>query len=73
MANVMQSAEYRLYDDFAFGFPSLNLKGGRITGRTLTKRPMRTPTVEICGIQRNGSTQMVLGEDKQLIELLGPH
>jgi hypothetical protein len=69
----MQSAEYWLCDDLAFGLPSSNLKGCRIKGRTLTKRSMRTPTVEICDIRRNGSTQMALGEDTQVIEILGSY
>lgn len=68
--NVMQSAKYWLCDDLAFGLPSSNLKGFRIKGRTLTKRPMRAPTVEICDIRQNGSTQMALGEDEQVIEML---
>jgi hypothetical protein len=67
--NVMESAEYWLCDDLAFGLSSSNLKGCRIKGSTLTKRPMRTPTVEICDIQRNGSMRMALGEDKQMIEI----
>ena len=63
--NVMQSAEYRLCDNRAVGLPSSNLENCRIAGRTLTKRSMRTPALEICDIGRNGSTQLVVGEDDQ--------
>jgi hypothetical protein len=40
--NVMQSTEHRLCDNLAVGLPRSNLKDCRITGRTLTKRSMRT-------------------------------
>ena len=69
--NVMQSTEYRPCDNLAVGLPRSNLNDCRITGRTLTKRSMRTPAVEICDIRRNRSTQMALGEDEQVVEILG--
>ena len=53
----MQPAEYWLCDNLAAGLASSDLEDCRITGRALTKRSMRTPTVEICDIRRNGSTR----------------
>ena len=73
LINVMEPAEYRLCDNLAVGSASSDLKDCRITGRPLTKRSMRTPTVEICDIRRNGSTQMALAEDEQVVEILGSH
>src|SRR6516165_1873968 len=73
LINVMQPAEYRLCDNLAVGPASSDLEDCRITGCALTKRSMRTPTVEICDIRRNGSTQMALAEDEQVVEILGSH
>jgi hypothetical protein len=70
LINVMQAAEYRLCDNLAVGLASADLEDCRITGRALTERSMRTPTVEICHIRRNGSTQMALAEDEQVVEIL---
>ena len=70
--NVIQSAEYRLCDDRAVGLPSSNLKDCRIAGRALTKGSMRTPAVEICDIGRNGSTQLVVGEDDRTLASIPP-
>jgi hypothetical protein len=64
----MQAAEYWLCDSLAVGLASSDLEDCRITGRALTKRSMRG--VEICDIRRNGSTQMALAEDEQVVEIL---
>ena len=73
LINVMQPAEYRLCDNLAVGPASSDLEDCRITGRALTKRSMRTPTVEICDMRRIGPTQMALAEDEQMVEILGSH
>ena len=73
LINVMQPAEYWLCDNLAVGLASSDLEDCRITGRALAKRSMRPPTVEICDIRRNGSTQMALAEDEQVVEILGSH